>query len=118
MRLLQTAFLPAAHRVAVIDTGTLDPCKPGFQRFGITKLRAPVGKNVFKQCLKIISTKALFQPVKDKPYSTLCVTVHQESKKQLFPCKKKVSSVFDDPEAECTVSISTKEDSPNCWKSV
>lgn len=59
MRLLQTAFLPAAHRVAVIDTGTLDPCKPGFQRFGITKLRAPVGKNVFKQCLKIISTKAL-----------------------------------------------------------
>ena len=34
MRLLQTAFLPAAHRVAVIDTGTLDPCKPGFQRFG------------------------------------------------------------------------------------
>ena len=60
MRLLQTAFLPAAHRVAVIDTGTLDPCKPGFQRFGITKLRAPVGKNVFKQCLKIISTKGSF----------------------------------------------------------
>ena len=31
--------------------------------------------------------------------------------------KKKVSSVLEEPEAECTVSISTKEDSPSCWKS-
>lgn len=69
MCLLQTAFLPAAHRVAVIDTGTLDSRKTGFQGLRVSKLGSPVSENVFKQCLKIISTKALFQPVKDQPYS-------------------------------------------------
>lgn len=49
MRLLQTAFLPAAHRVAVIDAGTLDSRESGFQRLRVAKLRSPVRQNVFKQ---------------------------------------------------------------------
>ena len=117
MCLLQSAFLPTAHRVAVIDTGTLDPCKTGFQGFRISKLGSPVSENVFKRCLKIISTKHFSSRSKTSLTAPSVLRFIRKARNIFFLVKKKVSSVLEEPEAECTVSISQKEDSPNCWKS-
>ena len=46
--LFNPTFLTAAHGIAVINTGPLDPIYTGLQRVRVTEFRAAVCEDIFK----------------------------------------------------------------------
>ena len=88
MRLFQPAFLPALHRITIINAGTLYSGHAGSQSIRITEFGAVVSQNVFKHRGELVGVHTLFQTILNKTDSAFGEAVHQECKKQLFSCKK------------------------------
>ena len=88
MRLFQPALLPALHRIAIINAGTLYSGHAGFQSIRITEFGAAVSQNAFKNRGELVGAHTLFQTIKNKTDSAFGAAVHQECKKQLFSYKK------------------------------
>lgn len=107
MRLFQPAFLPALHRITIINAGTLYSGHSDFQRIQITEFGAAVSQDVFKHRGELVDAHTPFQTIKVKTDSAFGAAVHQECKEQLFSCKNMVNRVFFDALEEWTVSIST-----------
>ena len=81
MGLFYTAFLPAAHRVTIINAGAFYPVDAFFERAWIAKLRTPVCQQGTEKGKEVISAQFLFQTVKDQSDSPFCTAVHEKSKK-------------------------------------
>ena len=88
MRLFQPAFLPALHRITIINTGTLYSGHAGFQSIRITEFGAAVSQDVFKHRCELVGALTLCQTKKNQTDSAFGSAVHQECRKQLFACKK------------------------------
>ena len=70
-----TAFLATSHRVTEVDAGSLNAVSSGFKGQRIPEFAATVSKDIFKEHVEHVSPEAVFQTVKDKPYSALCTPV-------------------------------------------
>ena len=82
--LLQSAFLPALHRVTVINAGTLYSVYTGLQSIRVTEFSAPVRQNIFKHGNEFKSSHTLFQTVKNKTDSAFRASVHQKGEEELL----------------------------------
>ena len=70
-----TAFLATSHWIAEVDAGSLNAVSSGFKGQRIPEFTTAVGKDIFKDHVEHVSPEAVFQTVKDKPYSALCTLV-------------------------------------------
>lgn len=81
--IFNTAFLPAAHGITIVNMRTFFPIYSGFQRFRAAELRAPVCQNCMEQEMEI-GIQAVFEPVKNGTDRGGCAAVHQIGKEQFF----------------------------------
>ena len=88
--LFNTAFLPAAHGITVINTHASGPVYTGLQPVGIVKFTAPVGKTDSEYGLELISAQCAFQPVNGRSHSALGAAFQQACDKK--PCLRYVKS--------------------------
>ena len=70
MRLFQSAFLSALHRITIINAGTLYFDHIGSRSILITEFGAAVTQNVFKHRGELAGAHTLSQTIKDKANST------------------------------------------------
>ena len=105
--LFQTAFLPALHRITIIDAGTLYSCYTGFQSIGITEFRATVCQDIFEYRSEQRRSHTLFQAVKTRHTAPLVYRFIRKAKKSFSLVKNMVSRVLFDSLKEWIVSIWT-----------
>lgn len=84
MYVFHPSLLAAPHRIAVIDTCSLETVAAGFQSIRIAELPAAVGQDRFKDDIEGHRTEAVFNTVKDCPDSSFGTAVQEIGEEELF----------------------------------
>ena len=86
--LLNAPFLAALHRIAVIDTGALDPVDAGLQSLRIAKFRASVRQDVFENRVRTYKSPYPFPDGQKQGVQPLLYNGSSGKQGSAFPLQK------------------------------